>query len=69
MALVEPGGEQGQFDGLRATMELMSSTVNFHVVCFTLVLSLYFVTLFYSTVSGLERSFDQFFCCKTWRKN
>lgn len=35
--------------------------MNFRVLCFTLVLSLYFLTLFYSTVSGLEAEFCPLF--------
>lgn len=38
---------------------------NFLVVYFMLMLSLYFLTLLYSTVSGLEQSFDHFFCSNT----
>jgi len=55
--------------GLDATRALTRSSAVFWVVCFMLVLSLYFLTLVYSTESGLEQSYDHFFCSHAWREN
>ena len=51
--------------GLGATTALMRSSAIFWVECLMLVLSLYLLTLLYSTASGLEQSFDRFCCSNT----
>lgn len=51
--------------GLSVTTALMRSSAIFWVVRLMLMLSLYFLTLLYSTVSGPEQRFDRFFCGNT----